>query len=636
MRTFAALLRRLVSSRKEAKRAGLRPRLETLEDRVNPSMPSAPIAYTPDTTFHVTLPGSTEGYYIQVPSSYDSSNQTPTELLVWSHGCGGDNQFDVPDVASQPGGPTYITIGADEREGACWDVNNDTRFILDAIADVETHFNINAQQVVLGGYSSGGDLSYRVAFTNSTQIAGVLAENTTPFRDTGLTQDQALTAPFHFNIVQLAHLQDETYPIDTVRAETDAVQAAGAPGDGWASLQRIEVTGTHFDNPGAIVAGEAVPGTYADINTYLLPHLGDGWKSPLFFTADTPTPATVGVPYSYTFQATGAGTVVYSATNLPAWANLNPTTGVLSGTPPTAGDYTFEVDASNGGVVQTTVTLTVAPSNPAPPNPAPPNPAPGGGNPVVATPTGIGAFDSATGMWYLRNEANAGAPDAGQFQFGLSGWIAVTGDWNGTGETGIGVVDPTTGTWYLRNEASAGSADAGIFQFGLAGWKPVVGDWNGTGHTGIGMVDLSSGTWHLRDEASGGAADAGTFQFGLAGWTPIVGNWSGSGKTGIGVIDPTTSTWYLRNEASAGGADAGMFAYGLGGWKPLIGDWTGTGHDGIGVFDPSTVNWYLRNEVNAGAADAGMFPYGMGTWMPLSGHWSAATPADAVFSLLGR
>ena len=58
-----------------------------------------------------------------------------------------------------------------------------------AIADVKTHFNIDPRQVVLGGYSSGGDLSYRIAFTHSTEIAGVLAENTAPFRDTGLTSE---------------------------------------------------------------------------------------------------------------------------------------------------------------------------------------------------------------------------------------------------------------------------------------------------------------------------------------------------------------------------------------------------------------------------------------------------------------
>src|SRR5207302_4283559 len=198
------------------------------------AVPTAPIPYTPDMVFKL------GNYWIDVPTSYDSTHQTPTELLVWSHGCGGESAGDIFNVAPTAGGPTYIAITVDGREDACWDVNADTPLLLNAVADVKTHFNIDPQRVVLGGYSSGGYLSYRVAFTHSTEIAGVLAENTSPFRDTGLTQGQALAAPFHFHVVHLAHLQDDTYPIDGVRSETGAVQAAGSPGDGWASLQRIE------------------------------------------------------------------------------------------------------------------------------------------------------------------------------------------------------------------------------------------------------------------------------------------------------------------------------------------------------------------------------------------------------------
>jgi predicted esterase len=129
--------------------------------------------------------------------------------------------------------------------------------------------------VILGGYSSGGDIAYRMAFYNSGTYAGVLAENTSPFRDTGSSQaDSLAAATTKFNVVHLAHLQDDTYPIAEVRAETDAMKAAGFP------ITRIEAVGTHFDEPGAIVAGQAVPGTDADLRALLLPHIDDGWHSP--------------------------------------------------------------------------------------------------------------------------------------------------------------------------------------------------------------------------------------------------------------------------------------------------------------------------------------------------------------------
>jgi hypothetical protein len=248
--------------------------------------------------------------------------------------------------------------------------------------------------------------------------------------------------------------------------------------------------------------------------------------------------------------------------------------------------------------------------------------APVGSVPVVH-PGGqtIGAFDSATGTWYLRSANSAGPPDAGQFRYGGPGWVGLVGDWNGTGHTGIGGFDVTTGTWYLRNDASAGAPDAGAFQFGGPGWVPVVGDWNGTGHTGIGGFDPSTGTWYLRNSASAGAPDAGVFQFGGRGWLPLVGDWNGTGHTGIGGFDPSTETWYLRNSIGPGAPDAGAFQFGGVGWRPVVGDWGGTGRTGIGLFDPATVTWYLRNTATPGAPDFAPFAYGGSSWVPLGGNW---------------
>jgi hypothetical protein len=75
-------------------------------------------------------------------------------------------------------------------------------------------------------------------------------------------------------VVHLAHLQDQTYPIAGVRTETEALVAAGFP------LTRIEVDGGHYDAPNAIENGAAVPGTNADLVTYLFPSLTAGWTAP--------------------------------------------------------------------------------------------------------------------------------------------------------------------------------------------------------------------------------------------------------------------------------------------------------------------------------------------------------------------
>jgi hypothetical protein len=134
-----------------------------------------------------------------------------------------------------------------------------------------------------------------------------------------------------------------------------------------------------------------------------------------------------------------------------------------------------------------------------------------------------GAYDPTTATWYLRNAPSAGAPDAGQFAFGVAGGVPVVGDWTGTGHLGIGVFDPATATWHLRSSLTPGAPDVGVFQFGGAGWRPVAGDWAGTGHLGIGVVDLSTGIWYLRSTATPGAPDAGEFAYGGAGWLPVAG-----------------------------------------------------------------------------------------------------------------
>lgn len=79
---------------------------------------------------------------------------------------------------------------------------------------------------------------------HADDFAGLLATNTTPFRDTGATQAGSLAAAtWKFNVVHVAHIQDTTYPIATVRGETGAMVSAGFP------VTKVEVDGTHWDAP---------------------------------------------------------------------------------------------------------------------------------------------------------------------------------------------------------------------------------------------------------------------------------------------------------------------------------------------------------------------------------------------------
>ncbi|HUA95372.1 MAG TPA: putative Ig domain-containing protein [Acidimicrobiales bacterium] len=80
-------------------------------------------------------------------------------------------------------------------------------------------------------------------------------------------------------------------------------------------------------------------------------------------TASLPA-ATVTVPYAATLTATGGETpYTWSATGLPAWASLDPSTGVITGTPTTQGTSTvaFTVAGSTGQHATRTLALEVRP-----------------------------------------------------------------------------------------------------------------------------------------------------------------------------------------------------------------------------------------------------------------------------------
>lgn len=122
------------------------------------------------------------------------------------------------------------------------------------------------------------------------------------------------------------------------------------------------------------------------------------------FTGLTPSNAAAGSSYTTTFGASGAALAVKAGDTLPDGLTLNSDTGVLSGTPTTAGTYTFRLVATNADPVSTSnasnpsdsspytsslVTLTVNGASPSPsPSPSPSNDSGGGGGGnESATPT---------------------------------------------------------------------------------------------------------------------------------------------------------------------------------------------------------------------------------------------------------
>ncbi|HWU23890.1 MAG TPA: CARDB domain-containing protein [Nocardioides sp.] len=241
--------------------------------QVRPPQPSGQAAYT-ERIFGP--PG--DQYMVRVPPDYVPTHAM--RLLVALHGCSGTtaDQLLWATNADWKGYLVMAPIGRDFVDGqndGCWQPDVDVPLVLGAIANAKQHFAIDPRRTVLFGYSSGGDLAYRTGFEHSRLFAGLLIENSTPFRDTGDptgVRAAAARAPHRFHIVHLAHQLDTVYPIDTVQSELAEVIADHFP------VSQLTRSGNHWDDDSP--ADAPTSGTVYDARTYLVPHMTDPWTAP--------------------------------------------------------------------------------------------------------------------------------------------------------------------------------------------------------------------------------------------------------------------------------------------------------------------------------------------------------------------
>ncbi|MGV3625844.1 MAG: putative Ig domain-containing protein [Archangium sp.] len=114
-------------------------------------------------------------------------------------------------------------------------------------------------------------------------------------------------------------------------------------------------------------SGGTCSGTASCTFTTTLSHTVTGTfeKIPTLITSPATANAAVGRPFSYTVTANGTAPIALTAANLPAWATFNPSTGVISGTPPATGSATINLSAAdvNGTATQSLViTIGTAPT----------------------------------------------------------------------------------------------------------------------------------------------------------------------------------------------------------------------------------------------------------------------------------
>lgn len=225
-----------------------------------------PVTYDSNGIFKLTSPQS--DYWGYKPDTYSDSK--PIALFIWMHGCGGNAAGDVWNICPPATRQTqsYIGISLGGRDGACWQTGVDGPKVLAAIEHIKKYFNIDANRIFLGGYSSGGDMTYRIGMTNAKLFAGLLIHNSDSFGSGASLSSLMQAASWKINIAQLNHLSDTTYPIDKCRANLATLKANGFP------VVAMELPGSHYDQ------STASSGTNYDQIHTLLPMLDKGWTLP--------------------------------------------------------------------------------------------------------------------------------------------------------------------------------------------------------------------------------------------------------------------------------------------------------------------------------------------------------------------
>ncbi len=223
------------------------------------SVPANPVPFVKGEALRL---GGDRPYYVLAPLAYDETHQTPTMLFVYLHGCGGASSDDVY-AASNYWDATWLGMAPGDSP-LCWqEQENPERIVMDAIADMKTHFNVDPKRIHIGGYSSGGDLSYATALANAGTFAAILSYNSIPTYENADLPALAAAATWKLNVVHLSQTEDLVYPIADVRIQMQMLRDAGFP------VVHIERPGPHIDE-----------NTTMYRNTLVYPYLSSGFRAP--------------------------------------------------------------------------------------------------------------------------------------------------------------------------------------------------------------------------------------------------------------------------------------------------------------------------------------------------------------------
>lgn len=194
-------------------------------------------------------------YVAYVPASYTGNE--PMRAIVGMHGCG-DNMANFarwgvnPSATRATQNHIGISLGSETGNNKCWSMGGDDAKVLAAVQDLSKCFWIHQAKVTIAGFSSGGQLAYRVGLKNANAFAGILIENSSLYAADSNPDALLVNAARKISIAHRARTSDSVFPISKVKGDWTKTTNAGFP------LQTSELAGGH-DGSSADWSGFLIP-----------------------------------------------------------------------------------------------------------------------------------------------------------------------------------------------------------------------------------------------------------------------------------------------------------------------------------------------------------------------------------------